>query len=1574
MPNIPANRINNHFGFCGTGFTISAEELSGLKALDIAIKAIQNEELTAALVGAVDMSDEAIHGLALKQVLGLELPLSDAGVVLALKNYDQAVKDRDEILATLGSDTDSTAIFELPQTWVNQAFGYSHAASGLLQLATAILLTHSRLRILEDGISVKPILELADGFTYKVSCSSLFGAHTTVEIHSEPRTSVSARTTGALQLFTYAADNQPSLLKQIQDKNCSTLGLYRLAIVSTEADLKTYREQAINLLLRKTEQTEWLSPNIHYRQEALNGDLAFVFTGAAAAYPNMGKSLLEEFPGLLDSLQSNYKDPGFAGNWIYETNSPQAALPFYQLAGSSLLCQLHAAFTKNVLGLKPQAALGLSSGETNSMYALGVWEDMDALLREIHASELYHSALGVDFTAVRKFWGLKPEEAVEWENWRILAPLTEVQKLLQKEERAYLTIINTANDCVIGGDLSACKRIVAALSAYPAMPLHHDIAIHCLPVTPYEKPWRKLHTRKVNQVSGIRFYSNYLDGVYEPTTARVADALTGQALQHIDFPKIVNKAWNDGVRIFVEHGPRNSLNLAIQDILKGKNFLCVSMDRFGQSGVAEAFRAAAELWCAGVAVNLEALTTSVPVPIPANLEIKFPMHMKHISISQLPNAIMERTKSKDGEHQTGQTMERAPRPAITSRSRNQVAPVQPVALPVYQGTLPDPQQEVTANSALDLLRNQHQLLTEAHNQYLQVQLQGQKEYRELMNRMIHQLLHSRVVNQEEEMNILEIPPVSLQEKLIQKTLPELIPQTPVKGAPPETLPGPKYSRQQLEILASGKISSVLGPLFEKQDEYAIQVRMPEPPLLLCDRVTGIKAEPGSMGKGTIWTETDVTSQSWYLHNNRMPPGIFIEAGQADLLLISYLGIDFQNKGERAYRLLGCELVFYGELPKPGDTLQYEIHVDGYAQSGATTLFFFHYDCRIDGKLRISVRSGQAGFFSVQELEESKGVIWEADKAAYSNAPIQISGYATRKQSFTQAEIEAYTRGEMVTCFGEELSWTQTHTRSPRTQGGKENFIRRISEFNLAGGPAGRGYLRSETRVSPGDWYFQGHFKNDPCMPGTLMADACLQMMAFYMVGAGLTLTRDGWRFEPVTDEKYKFICRGQVIPTSQKVVYEVFVAEIIYGDYPTLFAHVLTTVDGNKAFLCERIGLRLVPDWPLATLSHLIEDEVPGKPVAEYKGFRFGPESLMNCALGKPSDAFGPDFLHYNGITRSPRLPGPPYHFMTRIAEYLAIPGEYKNKPFVVAEYDIPDHAWYFAENGTATMPYAVLMEVALQPCGWFSTFLCQYEIKGKDLVFRNLDGTATQHRAVVQTDQTIVTRTSLTGISVMGEIIIVKFKVISSINGEPVFTMDTVFGFFDSESMKTQKGLTVSPEEKNMLKLKNNYTKDLCSFPDLYFSRPGVRLPASKLLMIDRITALHLKAGKTGKGYVRAEKDVEKSEWFFKAHFFLDPVQPGSLGVEAMLQLIQFYMLDRGYAKSFTNPVFEPVAIGDETEWHYRGQVTPDKKMITVDFEVTEVKQTERAIAVFGEARLWVDGLKIYHAPRIGMRITEQR
>ncbi len=208
---------------------------------------------------------------------------------------------------------------------------------------------------------------------------------------------------------------------------------------------------------------------------------------------------------------------------------------------------------------------------------------------------------------------------------------------------------------------------------------------------------------------------------------------------------------------------------------------------------------------------------------------------------------------------------------------------------------------------------------------------------------------------------------------------------------------------------------------------------------------------------------------------------------------------------------------------------------------------------------------------------------------------------------------------------------------------------------------------------------------------------------------GYTLDRDGWRFEPVQDESYKLVCRGQVIPSNKHVVYEVFVEEVIHGPTPTLYADLLVTVDGLAAFHCRRMGLRLVPAFPLESRQSLFAggellDPAPARN-ARTPDHVYDPRSIAACAWGKPSDAFGELFARFDGPERCPRLPGPPYLFMTRITAIDAPKGVPVSGGTLEAEYQIPPDAWYFSENGNRTMPYAVLLEAALQPCGWFASY-----------------------------------------------------------------------------------------------------------------------------------------------------------------------------------------------------------------------------------------------------------------------------
>lgn len=99
-----------------------------------------------------------------------------------------------------------------------------------------------------------------------------------------------------------------------------------------------------------------------------------------------------------------------------------------------------------------------------------------------------------------------------------------------------------------------------------------------------------------------------------------------------------------------------------------------------------------------------------------------------------------------------------------------------------------------------------------------------------------------------------------------------------------------------------------------------------------------------------------------------------EAGQCDLVLISYMGIDFDNQGERVYRLLDGSLTAYGSSVREGQRIQCDIHISNVLRTSGPTLTFFHYDCFVDGELAFTMRNGCAGFFTDQELAEAGGII------------------------------------------------------------------------------------------------------------------------------------------------------------------------------------------------------------------------------------------------------------------------------------------------------------------------------------------------------------------------------------------------------------------------------------------------------------------------------------------------------------------------------------------------------------------------------------------------------------------------
>ena len=143
--------------------------------------------------------------------------------------------------------------------------------------------------------------------------------------------------------------------------------------------------------------------------------------------------------------------------------------------------------------------------------------------------------------------------------------------------------------------------------------------------------------------------------------------------------------------------------------------------------------------------------------------------------------------------------------------------------------------------------------------------------------------------------------------------------------------------------------------------------------------------------------------------------------------------------------------------------------------------------------------------------------------------------------------------------------------------------------------------------------------------------------------------------------------------------------------------------------------------------------------------------------------------------------------------------------------------------------------------------------------------------------------------------------------------------------------------------------------------------MPATAIRMIDEIDAYLPDGGPSGLGYISGAKQVDPDAWFFKAHFYQDPVCPGSLGLDSLIQLLKYAALDR-WAPRQKSHMFSLVTEQGH-QWTYRGQITPENKRIELQAAVTRVVETPLP-EIHADGLLKVDGLCIYKLENFGLRL----
>jgi PfaB family protein len=1632
---IVASRIAREFRFGGPSFIVSGEEIAGLKALEIGVRSLQQNETDAVLVGAIDLSGDVRNVLINSSLRTFSketyirpfdkladgtLP-GDGAVALILKRLDQAIADGDKIYAVIkgmgqasGNDMkeayqrslkrafedadilpDSVSYIEthgsgdpnedkIETEALHEFFsdkkescaigsskpiiGHTGAASGLASLVkTALSLYHNIIPPLKNF--TEPQDDLWKGiFHIPISPQFWFrnrqdgarracvGAmtndgnccHAILEANPSPKSPPPPFNKGGIErirLFVVEGDTKQEVLEKLDSLNFALCTLhfaltkkYVLSIVAAdEAQLQKWIEEAKQAVIQDMPRKIIGSSGIAYSPNPISGQIAFVFPGSGNHYVGMGRGIGVYFPEIFRQMDAETLElktqaipecympwrSSWSDGWEKEAYQKIISDPLHAIFGQVV----HGGVMSNLIqsfGVKPNAVIGYSLGESAGLFALKAWPERGEMLRRMRDNDLFSTQLAGQCLSARKAWNIPANEEFNWAAAVVNRPAAMVRETLSQFPMTRLLIINTPDECVIGGHKTQIESAIRDMKC-EAFFLDGVVTVHCDAAMPVAEAYKNLHVFPVTQPEGIRFYSCALGRAYDLSSENAADSILRQALYGFDFPAAIEQAYQDGVRIFLEMGPQASCTRMIGRILGDKPHLAISACVRGEDDYLTILKFLAAL-----------IAERIPVENPP---------CPPLQKGEVNGAAQKITVNIGGK-----------------------LPVEISAIPQNEkqffSTAPSPKQEdekpyaISEQGESDILTELIQpfakgieATAEAHRQFLEFSTELTQNFGktfEIQAQLIEQMITS------EQDGSIDNYPVGIDYNR---------PEIHFRYA---------FDRDMCMEFAIGSIANVLGPEFAAVDTYKARVRLPDEPLMLVDRIISVEGEKGSLGSGRLITEHDVLPGAWYLDGNRAPVCISVEAGQADLFLCSYLGIDLRVKGERTYRLLDAKVKFHRGLPQPGDVIRYEIEIEKFVCQGETYLFFFHFEGFIGNEHLISMRDGCAGFFTEEEVRNSGGIILteeEKKPAAGKKDFKELVPFSA--ESYDDAAIEALRQGNLEAAFGSAFKGVQI-AEWLKLPGGRMNLIDRVLLIDPTGGRYGLGIIRAEADIHPDDWFLTCHFVDDMVMPGTLMYECCAHTLRVFLQRIGWITDKPGVCYEPIIGNESVLKCRGPVTQATKHVIYEVQLKEIGYNPEPYVIADAQMYADGHHIVMFKDMGMKMTGITREEIESFWIAraEIASEKPLYDF-------DRILAFAIGKPSEAFGEPYKVFDEERKIARLPGPPYAFMHRVTKTEPEPWVLKSGGWIEAEYDLTPEEWYFKADRSGIMPFCVLLEIALQPCGWLAAYVGSALRSKTDLKFRNLGGKAILHKNILPEKQTLTMRSRMTQVSEAGGMIIENFDMQVLRDGEMLYDGDTYFGFFSKEALAQQVGIqgakekAYQPTQDELARACSvNFADESPLFPeDVNLTpSPSLAMPAKALRMIDKIEIYVPDGGPHGLGFIRGVKIVNPDEWFFKAHFYQDPVCPGSLGIESFLQLMKFAALDRW--KELANTHRFEMVTGKQHNWVYRGQIIQKNKRVEVDAVITQVKEGKNP-EIYASGYLKVDGLFIYQMENFGLRLV---
>lgn len=397
-----------------------------------------------------------------------------------------------------------------------------------------------------------------------------------------------------------------------------------------------------------------------------------------------------------------------------------------------------------------------------------------------------------------------------------------------------------------------------------------------------------------------------------------------------------------------------------------------------------------------------------------------------------------------------------------------------------------------------------------------------------------------------------------------------------------------------------------------------------------------------------------------------------------------------------------------------------------------------------------------------------------------------------------------------------------------------------------------------------------------------------------------------------------------------------------------------------------RVEVRERPGVPVGPREGGIVPRFLGRRNSAGEPALLGGFHMVHSSRGDLAVALGPEFARCAG-RRATRMPSEGLRLCDRL---MRVEGRRHvlSEGAGETEYDSHADSWYYLESANASMPNVIHMETSLQ-----SALLLGYYLGAtltdpeEDYSLRNLDGTATVLREVDLRDRTIRQRTRLLGTSVLGGAVLQNFAYELSVDGEPFYRGESLFGFFTEQALANQTGLDGGGYVPTWLE-RQDPAPPVRVIEVGRRAPGGPRAPRGHLRILDEVQVVD-GGGEHGRGYLRAVRPIREDDWFFRRHFHLDPVMPGSLGVEAVIQALQEWLADSGLAAHLAEPRFV-LPENLPMSWRYRGQILATDREMTLEAHIKEVHRGPDRVRVVADASVWKPGLRIYHIQNVGAEL----